>query len=366
MTANALCGGCDNLQDYIDEAKDSLVEGQVMPVVDQFYKKDLEQVGAVIDPNATCDCFSRFDHVLRPSHDNVLPSRSVMQASQMAIGQLLNESPIEEKPPKWLLEMKFSGGKTLEVAENVNNLRVWGRNDVHGAQYFASCILPNVTAEEASKRLWKTTGVQHVYNTDDAPYAVLQNLSGDARIEYHHIPTAHMLSTISSYGFQYDSREAAVLVEKATFPLANKAVCHMVWMKSIRHPDLSGSEEVQPAASVMKSYSAGTKLANIEHVQPYVGKSTRALIRLRAMAFYQDPATQKTVCCCFGHEDPAGGFNALEKTKYYLSFGFTTGGVEEIVKFNLQRLSHILPSHRDASIKTVASSVAFTAPPPSR
>jgi len=69
------------------------------------------------------------------------------------------------------------------------------------------------------------------------------------------------------------------------------------------------------------------------------------------------------VCCCFGHEDPAGGFNTLEKAKHYLSFGFTTGGVEEIVKFNLERLSHILPSHRDA-VKTVHANGAFTVPPP--
>jgi hypothetical protein len=206
-----------------------------------------------------------------------------------------------------------------------------------------------------------------VYNTDDAPHTVLQNLSGDARIEYHHIPTAHVLSAlgISSSGFQYDSREAAVLVQKATFALPNKAQCHLIWMKSIRHPELSEATEetVQPAASVMKSYSAGKKLENVHQVQPLVGKKTRALIRLRAMAFYTDPTTQKTVACCFGHEDPAGGFNMMEKAKHYLSFGFATGGVEEIVKFNFERLSHILPSHANASIKSVNANRAFTVPP---
>jgi hypothetical protein len=244
----------------------------------------------------------------------------------------------------------------LEFADNVEKLRIWGRNDVHGQQYFASCVLPKVTPDEAQRRLFKTTGIQHVYNTDDAPYTVLQHLSGDARIEYHHIPSAHLLSGVSSFGFQYDSREACVLVHKTSFTLPNKATCYLVMMKSIRHPDLAHEgETVQAAASMMKSYAAGKKLENVHQCQNIVGRLPRALIRLRAFAFYEDPTSKQTVSCCFGHEDSGGNINALEKAKHYLSFGFTTGGVEDVVKFNFERLSHILPTSADAQANFYAS-----------
>jgi hypothetical protein len=355
--AKALCNlgyhawwGCDHVSDYLGEAKDDLVESKLMPVVDTFYKQELEQVGAVIDPYATSDCFSRFTSVMRSSGNHAVPSRSVMQASQMAIASLLSESPVAEKPPKWLSDMKFAGGSTVEIAENLENVRVWGRNDVHGQQYFASCILPNVTADEAHRRLFKTTGVQHVYNTDDAPFTVLQHLSGDARIEYHHIPTGHLLSAVSSFGFQFDSREAVVLVHKATVTLPNKAKCHIVMLKSVRHPSVvHEGETVAPAASMMKSYAPGKKLENAHHIAGIVGRQQRALIRLRAFAFYEDPEINKTVCTCFGHEDDAGAYNNLGKAQHYLSFGYSTGGVTDVVKYQFERLSHILPSNNDAS-----------------
>jgi len=140
-----------------------------------------------------------------------------------------------------------------------------------------------------------------------------------------------------------------VLVHKATVPLPNKAKCHMVMMKSVRHPDVvHEGETVNPAASMMKSYAPGKKLENSHHVAGIVGKQQRALIRLRTFAFYEDPESNKTVCCCFGHEDDAGAYNNLVKAQHYLSFGYSTGGVTDVVKFQFERLSHILPSNTDA------------------
>lgn len=224
------------------------------------------------------------------------------------------------------------------------------------AQYFASCVLPNVKPQECHYRLWRSTGIQHVYCTDDAPYAVVHNLTGSARIEYHRIPSAHLLSGITALGFQYYCREALVLVQKRSFNVAIRpdkpTRLHLVWMKSIRHPSLPiGNSEVQAdmvAASMMKSYAASHDLENAYEVQNTAGTKERAVIRVRAIGFYSDPDSGETICVNFGHEDSAGGFtDAVGKAQYLLSMGFAAGGVDQIVKFQMERLAHILPTHTE-------------------
>merc|ERR1719335_199808 len=96
----------------------------------------------------------------------------------------------------------------------------------------------------------------------------------------------------------------------------------------------------------MKSYAASHDLDNIRDVQYVAGKKERAVIRCRAIGFYTDPDSGETICVNFGHEDSAGGFtDATGKAQYLLSMGFAAGGIDQIVKFQMERLAHILPTH---------------------
>jgi hypothetical protein len=352
--------GCDETIDKINEAAEDFSENKLMPVKDRFIRMELEEVGAVIEPLAQSDAFTRFTQVMRAHGKHAVPAKSVMDASEMSIAMLLQGHKVGETMPKFVRSMGFAGGSPITqlyrepVPDNMHNLRIWGRNDVHGTQYFASCVLPGVKPYECHVRLWRSTGIQHVYCTDDAPYTVVHNLSGDARIEYHRIPSAHFLSGITALGFQYDCREALVLVQKRTFNIAlegaKKAKLHLIWMKSVRHPSLPiGDKEVQSemvAASMMKSYAASRELENAHEVQQCAGTKDRAVIRLRAIGFYEDG--QDTICVNFGHEDSAGGItDAFGKAQYLLSMGHAAGGVDQIVKFQMERLGHILPTHSE-------------------
>jgi len=291
-----------------------------------------------------------------------VPAKSVMEASEMSIAMLLRDHKVDGTTPKFVHSMGFAGGKEITqglyapLPDNIHNLRIWGRNDVHGTQYFASCVLPNVQPKECHYRLWRSTGIQHVYCTDDAPFSVVHRLTGEARLEYHRIPSAHVLSGITALGFQYDCREALVLVQKRIFNVAIRpdktAKLHLVWMKSIRHPSLPiGNNEVQAdmvAASMMKSYASSRELENAHEVQYCAGTKERAVIRVRAIGFYTDPDSGETICVNFGHEDSAGGItDAMGKAQYLLSMGFAAGGVDQIVKFQMERLAHILPTHSE-------------------
>jgi len=333
-----------------------------LPVKDTFLRAELEMVGAVIDPHATTDCFTRHTALLRGYGSHAVPSRSVMQSAQMAMVCLLREDPVADKPPQWLSDIGFAGGRLIDSStlkfpsgrslDNIEKLRIWGSNDIHGMQYFASCILPDCRADEASRRLWRTTGTQHVFNTDYAPFAVVHQLSGESRVEYHHIPCPSVLSNIVSRGFQYSTREALVLVTRAhsTISVGGKeTIAHFVWMKSIRHPDLpaegQGYDGIAPAASMMKSYAKNKHMESTAAVQGVAGSTPRAIVRLRAFVFYEDPTTQSTVCCCFGHEDSSGGLaETFGKAGHYLSFGFAAGGVHETASFQMSRMAHILPT----------------------
>lgn len=195
-----------------------------------------------------------------------------------------------------------------------------------------------------------------MYCTDDAPYSVVHHLTGSARLEYHRIPSAHVLSGITALGFQYDCREAFVLVQKRSFNIAigpeKSTRLHLVWMKSIRHPSLPvGNGEVQSdmvAASMMKSYAQSHQLEHVHEAQAAAGTKERAIIRVRAIGFYEDPSSGETICVNFGHEDSAGGFSdAVGKAQYLLSMGMAAGGIDQIVKFQMERLAHILPTHHD-------------------
>jgi hypothetical protein len=333
-----------------------------MPIKDRFIKTELEEVGAVVEPLAQSDAFTRFTQVMRAHGTYAVPAKSVMEASEMSIAMLLRDHKVDGTTPKFVRAMGFAGGKEVTqglrapLPDNIHNLRIWGRNDVHGTQYFASCVLPNVKPAECHHRLWRSTGIQHVYCTDDAPYSVVHNLSGQARIEYHRIPSAHVLSGITALGFQYDCREALVLVQKRSFNIAitpdKSTRLHLIWMKSIRHPSLPiGNSEVQSemvAASMMKSYAGAQELSNAHEVQQTAGTKERAVIRCRAIGFYEDPDSHETICVNFGHEDSAGGItDAMGKAQYLLSMGFSAGGIDQIVKFQMERLAHILPTHSE-------------------
>jgi len=299
----------------------------------------------------------------------------------MSIAMLLRDHKVDGKKPDFVRAMNFAGGSKItkglfgSIPDNViDELRIWGRNDVHGTQYFASCklpkppyfeklaggMLPSVVGrchpEECYHRLWRSTGIQHVYCTDDAPYTVVHHLTGQARIEYHRFPSAHMLSGIAALGFQYDCREALVLVQKRCFTTTinyKKTKLYLVWMKSIRHPEVDGEEQVQEdmvAASMMKSYAASQELENSHEVFMRTGDSNyeRAVIRVRAIGFYADPDTNETICVNFGHEDSAGGItDVMGKAQYVLSMGLASGGIDQIVKFQMERLAHILPDGRE-------------------
>jgi len=99
------------------------------------------------------------------------------------------------------------------------------------------------------------------------------------------------------------------------------------------------------AASMVKSYSSSHHLHNSQEVQQCAGGKERAVIRVRAIGFYTDPDSGETICVNFGHEDSAGGItDAMGKAQYLLSMGFSAGGIDQIVKFQMERLAHILPS----------------------
>jgi hypothetical protein len=353
--------GCDTLNDAITEAAEDFSQTKLMPIKDRFVRKELEEVGAIIDPLAQSDAFTRFTQVMRAHGTYAVPARSVMEASEMSIATLLRDHKVDGTTPKFVRSMGFAGGAQITkglrfpLPDEIHNLQIWGRNDVHGTQYFAHCVLPNVNAEECYHRLWRPTAMQHVYCTDDAPYSVVHHLSGEARIEYHRIPSAHVLTPITALGFQYDCREALVLVQKRSFNVPirpdKKTKLHLVWMKSIRHPSLPiGNSEVQAdmvAASMMKSYANSQELSNVHDVQQIAGTRDRAVIRVRAIGFYEDPDTPgQTICVNFGHEDSAGGFtDGMGKAAYLLSMGNVAGGIDQIVKFQMERLAHILPTH---------------------
>jgi hypothetical protein len=357
--------GCDTLNEALTEAAEDFSQTKLMPIKDRFIRRELEEVGAIIEPLAQSDAFTRFTQVMRAHGTYAVPAKSVMEASEMSIAMLLQGHKVDGSAPKFVRDMGFAGGKEITqgsardpLPENIHNLRIWGRNDVHGTQYFASCVLPNVKPQECHYRLWRSTGIQHVYCTDDAPYCVAHNLSGMARLEYHRIPSSHLLSGITSEGFQYDCREALVLVQKRIFNIAiapeKSTKLHLVWMKSVRHPSLPiGNTEGQVqsdmvAASMMKSYAASRELENAHEVQQTAGTKERAVIRVRAIGFYTDPDSGETICVNFGHEDSAGGItDAMGKAQYLLSMGFAAGGIDQIVKFQMERLSHILPTHSE-------------------
>merc|ERR1719146_416230 len=99
---------------------------------------------------------------------------------------------------------------------------------------------------------------------------------------------------------------------------------------------------------MMKSYAASQELDNVAEVQNFAGQKERAVIRLRAIGCYTDPRNDQTICVNFGHEDSAGGItDAMGKAQYLLSMGFAAGGIDQIVKFQMERLAHILPTHTE-------------------
>jgi len=386
--SNPFCGGigyhlwwgCDRCDDYIRQAQEDFWENEYLPVKDAFSRAELEQVGAVIDPHATTDCFTRHTALLRGYGSHAVPSRSVMQSSQMSLVVLLREDPVAEKAPRWLSDIGFAGGSEVDTAtmkfpgsgnpvRNMEKLRIWGSNDIHGMQYFASCILPNCRADEAHRRLFKPTGIRHVYNTNRAPYAVVHRLSGESRVEFHCIPCPSVLSTITAEGFEYSTREALVMVSRAHCNISvggQETMAHFVWMKSIRHPDLptenKGYEGVAPAASMMKTFTTGGgQMESVGYAQAVAGSRSRAVVRLRAFVFYEDPMTQSTVCCCFGHEDSSGGLmETMGKAGHYLTFGMASGGVNETALFQMSRLAHILPSSGEEQLDELFGQGVFS------
>merc|ERR1719313_862272 len=99
---------------------------------------------------------------------------------------------------------------------------------------------------------------------------------------------------------------------------------------------------------MMKSYAASRELENAHEVQNAAGTKEGAVIRVRATGFYTDPTTKETICVNFGHEDSAGGItDVMGKAQYVLSMGFAAGGIDRIVKFQMERLAHILPTHSE-------------------
>jgi hypothetical protein len=144
-----------------------------------------------------------------------------------------------------------------------------------------------------------------------------------------------------------------------------ETLAHFVWMKSVRHPDLPAADQgyqgVAPAASMMKSYSGNASMESVNYVKGIAGKQSRAVVRLRGFVFYEDPGTQSTVCCLFGHEDSSGGLKeTIGKAGHYLTFGFGSGGVHETATFQMSRLAHILPTSGEEHLEELFGAGLFS------
>lgn len=270
-------------------------------------------------------------------------AKSVMETAHKAVLGLLEANPVGEKGMPWLDELGFTLGQEGFVTVNkLDKLRIWYRNDVHGSKYFASCIIPNTKASETFKRVWKPAGMRHIFCTDDAPATVLTELGPDSRVEFHKVPTAHAMSAFSAKGQQHDYREALLFVMRTTVDLpmdgSRKTKCSIMWMKSARHPSLPSTDQTDG----VRPGTPEPKMTESLPVPVGLGESARAVVYLRALAMYEDPTTNQTVACLFGHDNPVGWSNSLGMASYYLTGGNVSGGLFDQVLHNFQRLSDVV------------------------
>ena len=68
---------------------------------------------------------------------------------------------------------------------NFQDLMVAYRNDIHGLQYFTSCVLPGMRADAACRAIWRERGMRHCLCTDGAPKLVVCPVGLESRrVEY--------------------------------------------------------------------------------------------------------------------------------------------------------------------------------------
>merc|ERR1719281_1195853 len=122
--------GCDTLTDAIAEAAEDFSQTKLMPIKDRFIRTELEEVGAIIEPLAQSDAFTRFTQVMRAHGTYAVPAKSVMEASEMSIAMLLRDHKVDGTTPKFVQAMSFAGGTPITqgltgpMPDNIHNLRI--------------------------------------------------------------------------------------------------------------------------------------------------------------------------------------------------------------------------------------------------
>lgn len=393
----ACWGGCD---DFVDLAADKYAEFRedvYQPIADQVHKRTLEEAGGMFAPKDVEDCFMRMAtgqrRVGRFNSGFTMPSTSVMGTAKHSIMHLLLDKVTQEKRGEeawWLEGSNSTEGKFTKSelgdswVHGLNDPKVYWRNDMQGAKIVLSTRIPNVSAQEMWRRVWKGAGMRHVLCLDDAPVVEVANLSSDSRIEYHIVPTRHMLSGIHARGHQYSYMEELVLSSRCTTTLeepdardemmsgvagsmmakiqnSDHTPVHLIIQKSCTHPSFPAKDQPQqPVQAPRQTDYAGdpdaalrnfASTTNINHHSPYFngsanmafrsGHCDRRDVKLRVWAFYE--INGQTHMTYFLHEDTPSLMSNMGRIGYYLSAGFNDGGVVDDLKWHMERLVDVFP-----------------------
>jgi len=318
-------------------------------------------------------------------------AKNNLELSRQALTFLLTHDGHGDGQPPWLETMGFTGGAETPCrsVKKIEKLRVWYRNDTTGSKFFATARIPGANTGESFKRVWKPTGMRHVFCVDEAPPTVVTELGPDTRLEFHKIPTPSVMSSVSTRGQQADHREALLLVQRKTFEITldsgKKATCNVLWMKSARHPKIPAGDGVEdemtaPAAadptgagevgvatdpSLTQTKAPLTTAAEVgpvtDAINPPVGlgETSRAVVPLRALAMYEDPDTKDTIVSFFGHENPAGMMNAMGMVGFFMTGGNVSSGVTYQVEHHFQRLGDVLMMRTNESLRTAGPGQAI-------
>jgi hypothetical protein len=298
-----------------------VIQDKLSRSIDAVKVVQLEQVGGHMHPMARSDCWQVIALGVAPIREEEIPSETVMKSVHSAMTKLLKEDPNATSPAflgaNGFTECDVSIGKYDD-----QKAKCWYKNDVQGMKYLGSCTVPG-EAKDLAFRLWKPQNWRLLNCTDEAPNVVCCDLMGKARMEYLVLPSPHLLSGVMSSGIQFDDREALVLTWRDTLKLnigGEEKEAHMIWSKSIEHPDYpEGGESSAPAengvngdangdamASTLRTKGAlATSLTRSSVAQKERTGNGRQIIKVRGILLFQ-AADKQVTAISFGHEKPGG------------------------------------------------------------
>lgn len=293
-----------------------------------------------------------------------------MRTSLSSVMELMKCDPARTGEAPWLDERGFSvyypDDEPGSALSNFQDLMVAYRNDIHGLQYFTSCVLPGMRADAACRAIWRERGMRHCLCTDGAPKLVVCPVGLESRrVEYQVLPAVHAMSSIASQGMQYDVRDALVTSWRFSQPLqldsGETVNCSCILQKSVIFPQYSpkdfrstsvgqgpapGERGQRPSVGPGRRGSAASSKGKLPELPPketfMVEGLTRETVKLRGWVFYDLPDGQGAGMCFLCHEEVMGWSSQLGTLAYYMSYGTASGGAGMKVEHILGRAWEVL------------------------